>query len=137
MSIKEFFNNLLNTLLDGSLERVRIISAMNQGFKEFFYSGEFSRLCHASISMGHQEYAHEMSAFWFRSGFKITIENDRNLRESEAIEISDYVLSNKSFVRQLMAMGFDTLIVQGANNGVGKKFCLKSYADLKNYYIGG
>lgn len=136
MSIREFFKNLLNSLLDGSFERIRIINAMNQSFKEWFYSGEFNRLCRVSISQGEQRYAHEMSAFWFRSGFKISIENDNGCGESEMNEIANYVLCNASFVRQLMAIGFDTLVIQGNTNGRTYKFSLKQYANLKNYFIG-
>jgi len=99
---------------------------MNQSFKEFFYSGELNRLCKVSISQGDKDFTHEMSAFWFRSGFKISIENDINLTDTEINEISKYVLTNHSFIRQLMAMGFDTLIIQGANNGKGRKFSLKA-----------
>lgn len=135
MSIKDFFNNLFNSLLDGSFERMRIINVMNQSFREFFYSGELNRLCKVSISQGDRDFAHEMSSLWFRSGFKISIENDVNLLESEIIEISKYVLSNTAFIRQLMAMGFDTLIVVGATSGKGRKFSMKGYANLNNYYI--
>lgn len=135
MSIKDFFNNLFNSLLDGSFERMRIINVMNQSFREYFYSGELDRLCKVSISQGDRDFAHEMSSLWFRSGFKISIENDANLLDSEIMEISKYVLSNTSFIRQLMAMGFDTLIVAGATGGKGRKFSLKGYANLNNYYI--
>lgn len=136
MSIKDFFNNLFNSLLDGSFERMRIINIMNQSFREYFYSGELNRLCKVSISQGDRDFAHEMSSLWFRSGFKISIENDANLLDSEIMEISKYVLSNTSFIRQLMAMGFDTLIVAGATSGKGRKFSLKGYANLNNYYLG-
>ena len=136
MSIKDFFNNLFNFLLDGSFERMRIINIMNQSFREYFYSGELDRLCKVSISQGDRDFAHEMSSLWFRSGFKISIENDANLLDSEIMEISKIVLSNTSFIRQLMAMGFDTLIVAGATGGKGRKFSLKGYANLNNYYLG-
>jgi hypothetical protein len=116
---------------------MRVINAMNQSFRECFYSEEFNRLCRASISQGEQRFAHEMSAFWFRSGFKISIENDNGLGESEMKEIADNVLCNTSFVRQLMALGFDTLVIQGKTNEKTCKFSLKKYANLNNYYIGG
>ena len=54
-----------------------------------------------------------MSAFFLRSGFKISIENDNNIKDSEFRDISQYILSNKPFIRQLMTLGFDTLIVTG------------------------
>ena len=135
MTIKDLFSNLLNSLLDGSFERVRIINAMNQSLKDYFYSGELNRLCKVSISQGDREFQHEMSSFWFRSRFKISIENDANLSNSEVNEISKYVLCNTSFIRQLMAMGFDTLVVAGANCGKGRKYSLKGYANLRNYFI--
>ena len=135
MNLKEFFQNLINSILDGSFERMRVINAMNHAFKEYFISGDLERCCRVSISQGDQEFRHEMSSFWLRSGFKIKIENDLNLRDSEILEISQYVLQNKSFIRQLMAMGFDTLIVQGKTTQRGRKFSLKAYSNLKNYYI--
>jgi hypothetical protein len=71
----------------------------------------------------------------FRSGFKIGIKNDMDLQMSEVMELSKYVLANTAFIRQLMSMGFDTLIIQGLNNGRGRKFSLKAYAKLNNYFI--
>ena len=135
MSIKEFFSNLLNALLDGSFERVRIINQMNTAFKEYFMSGEFGRLCKVSISQGRTEFAHEMSVLWFRSGFKLSIENDYNLKQSEINELSLYVTSNAAFVRQLMALGFDTLVIEGKTTKIAEYFALKKYANLNQYYI--
>lgn len=135
MKLWEFIKNLINTIMDGSLERVRIIRAMNENFQESYYSGGIDRLCKVSISAGDPEFAHEMSSMWVRSGFRITIENDLGLADSEVFEISDYVLQNKSFIRQLMALGFDTLIVQGKVTKRGKLFCLKSYSNLNEYML--
>ena len=39
MKIIEFFKNLLNSLLDGSFERVRIIKSMNEAFHEYYRRG--------------------------------------------------------------------------------------------------
>lgn len=135
MNLKTFFTNLINTLLDGSFERVRIISQMNTAFKEYFTTGEFNRLCKVSISSGNSAFAHEMSSLWIRSGFKITIENDTALRESEINELAAYVTDNAAFVRQLMAMGFDTLTIKGKTSGLTKSFALKKFANLDQYYI--
>lgn len=135
MSIKTLLSNLINTLLDGSFERVRIISQMNVAFKEYFTTGEFNRLCKVSISQGNSAFAHEMSSLWIRSGFKITIENDVSLRETEINELAAYVTDNAAFVRQLMAMGFDTLAIKGKTGGMTKSFALKRFANLNQYYI--
>jgi hypothetical protein len=135
MNIKNFISNLINTLLDGSFERVRIINQMNTAFKEYFTCGEFNRLCRVSISQGCSEYAHEMSSLWFRSGFKITIENDIALKESEINELAMYITNNEQFVRQLMALGFDTLVIKGNTTGQLKNYGLKHYANLNQYFI--
>lgn len=135
MKIIDFLKNLINIILDGSIERVRIVSAMNDNFRETFYSGGIDRLCKVSISTGDPQFAHEMSSIWLRSGFRISVENDYGMSDSEIFEISDYVLHNKAFIRQLMSLGFDTLIVQGKLTKRGKMFCIKSYADLKGYSI--
>ena len=108
MSIKDFINNLINSLLDGSFERMRVINQMNAAFKEYFTSGEFGRMCKVSISQGKSEYAHEMSALW-----------------SE----------NVAFVRQLMALGFDTLVIKGKTTGKSQYYALKHFANLNQYFI--
>lgn len=135
MNIKTLLSNLINSLLDGSFERVRIISQMNVAFKEYFTTGEFNRLCKVSISEGDSTFAHEMSSLWIRSGFKISIENDSALRESEINELAAYVTDNAAFVRQLMAMGFDTLVIKGKTTGMTKNFALKKFANLNQYFI--
>lgn len=135
MGIRTLITNLINTLIDGSFERVRIISQMNSAFKEYFTTGEFNRLCKVSISQGNSSFAHEMSSLWIRSGFKITIESDSSLRESEINELAAYVTDNAAFVRQLMAMGFDTLTIKGKTTGMTKSFALKKFANLNQYFI--
>ena len=135
MSFKVFITNLINSLLDGSFERMKIINQMNLAFKEYFTSGEFNRLCKISISQGRSEYAHEMSSLWFRSGFKISIENDSMLQESEINELAKYVTDNAVFVRQLMAMGFDTLVIKGKTTNLSHDYALKKFANLNQYFI--
>lgn len=135
MKIIEFFKNLLNSLLDGSFERVRIIKSMNEAFQEYYVTGEIDRLCKVSITSGNQSFRHEMSTMFFRSGFRISIENDSNIRESELREIAQYVLSNTAFVRQLMSLGFDTLVVSGKTTNKSLMYSLKEYASLTNFFI--
>lgn len=135
MSLKTIITNLINALLDGSFERVRIINQMNTAFHEYFCSGELNRLCKVSISTGCQEFAHEMSVLWLRSGFKISIENDISLTDGEIEELATYITENEAFVRQLMAMGFDTLVVKGKTTGKVKNYALKKYANLSQYFI--
>ncbi len=102
MNIVDFFKNLLNSLVGTSLERMKLINTMNQTFKDSYCSGALDRFCKVSITVGDTNYAHEMSAFFLRSGFKISIENDNNIKDSEFRDISQYILSNKPFIRQFM-----------------------------------
>lgn len=135
MKIIEFFKNLLNSLLDGSFERVRIIKSMNEAFHEYYVTGEIDRLCKVSITSGNQSFRHEMSTMFFRSGFRISLENDTNVKESELRDISQYILSNTAFVRQLMTLGFDTLIVSGRTTNKSLMYSLKEYTNLTNFFI--
>ena len=135
MKIVEFFKNLLNSLLDGSFERVRIIKSMNDAFHEYYVTGEINRLCKVSITVGNQSYRHEMSTVFFRSGFRISVENDSNIRDSELRDISQYILSNTAFVRQLMALGFDTLVISGKTTNKNFMYSLKESATLTNFFI--
>lgn len=108
---------------------------MNQAFKEYYYSNELSRLCKVSITTGNETYRHEMSAVFFRSGFKISIENDSNLKDSEILDISKYILSNKPFVKQLMSLGFDTLVIMGKTTKRAMQYSLKEYTKLTEYNL--
>lgn len=135
MKIVEFFKNLLNSLLDGSFERVRIIKSMNEAFQEYYVTGEIDRLCKVSITFGNQSYKHEMSTVFFRSGFRISVENDSNIKDSELRNISQYILSNTAFVRQLMALGFDTLVTSGKTTGKSFSYSLKEYTTLTQFLI--
>jgi hypothetical protein len=135
MKMVEFFKNLLNSLLDGSFERVRIIKSMNDAFHEYYVTGEINRLCKVSITVGNQSYRHEMSTVFFRSGFRISVENDSNIKDSELRDISQYILSNTAFVRQLMALGFDTLVISGKTTNKNFMYSLKESATLTNFFI--
>ena len=125
MNIVDFFKNLLNSLVGTSLERMKLINTMNQTFKDSYCSGALDRFCKVSITVGDTNYAHEMSAFFLRSGFKISIENDNNIKDSEF----------RPFIRQLMTLGFDTLIVIGKTSRKGMQYCLKSYTQLGGFSL--
>jgi hypothetical protein len=131
----DFVKNAFNAALDLSLEKVIIISQMNQAFKNQFLTGEASRLVHASITIGDANYRHAMSNTFIRSGFMLTIKNDDNLKKSEAHEIAQYILENDFFVKQLMTLGFDTLIVKGKSIH-SIKFKLSDYASLEHFFLG-
>ena len=135
-TISKTINGLLDLITQGSFERLKVINELNIAFKEAFLSTEIDRHCKVSICSGNGKYRHEMSAFTLRSGFKVTIENDDNLKESDFIEISKYILSNPTFVRQLMVLGFDTLAIKGKNQLNKLEIPLKEHGKLKDFMIG-
>ena len=85
--IATFLNRVVDVVSQGNLERVKIIREFNVVFKEAFMQGDIDRLCVVTTSPGKPEFKHELSTFYLRSGFKITIENDNNLTEGDFMEI--------------------------------------------------
>jgi hypothetical protein len=135
--LSKLLNRVVDVVSQGNLERVRIIREFNLVFKEAYYGGDIERLCTVTTSPGNPNFRHELSTFYLRSGFKITIENDNNLQENDFIEISRYVIESAPFVRQLMALGYDTLIIKGKNSFMGVQIPLKEIANLQSYMLNG
>jgi hypothetical protein len=134
--IATLLNRVVDIVSQGNLARVRILSEFNQAFKEAFINGDIDRHCTVTTSPGNVEYRHELSSFYLRSGFRITVENDHQLTQNDYIEISRYVLESAPFVRQLMALGYDTLIIKGRNQFQGVQISLKEIAQLHKYMLG-
>ena len=129
-------NRFVDVITQGNFERVRIIREFNMVFREAYMSGEIDRFCIVSTSAGNPEYRHALSTFYIRSGFKITIQNDERLSEHDFMEISKYILESAPFVRQLMALGYDTLIIIGKTNYKGLQVSLKEISDIQKYMLG-
>lgn len=130
-----FINRIVDTISQGSLERVRLLKEFNMVFREVYLQGEFSRLCSVTTSIGNPNFKHQLSTFYLRSGIKVTIENDENLTITDIENILSYFIESKAFVRQLMALGYDTLIIIGKNNKKGIEIALKQFANLQEYMI--
>lgn len=133
--ISTLLNRVVDIISSGSLERVRIIREFNLVFQEAFQSGDIDRLCSVTTGPGNPEFRHEMSSFYLRSGFKITIHNDTHLKDNDYFEISRYVIESAPFVRQLMALGYDTLKIVGKNTMIGIQLPLKEIANLHAYML--
>lgn len=135
--LAQLLNRVVDIVSQGNLERVRIIREFNLVFKEAYLSGDIVRHCLVTTSPGNPNFKHELSTFYLRSGFKITMENDNNLTQNDFIEISKYVLESAPFFRQLMALGYDTLITKGKNSYPVIQIPLKEIANLHNYMLNG
>ncbi len=134
--IATLINRVVDVMSQGSLERIRIISSLNDAFKDAWEDGSLRHRCTVTTSAGEPTFRHQLSAFYMRSGFKITVQNYGGITESEYVMIADYILESKTFVRQLMALGYDTLIVRGhEKGGKGVIFALKEIANFQDYMI--
>jgi hypothetical protein len=134
-NITAIINSIFDVISQGSLERVRVVREFNKAFNEAYLTGEFDRMCKVSIAIGDSSFRHSMSTFVLRSGFKITIQNDEKLTNYDIQEIAKYVLASNPFVRQLMALGFDTLIIIGKNMSAGVKLQLSNFANPNQYFL--
>lgn len=135
--ISRFFNNLVDVVTQGSFQRTRLIQEFNGMFLEAYREGGTDRLCTVSTCYGNPDFRHEMSAVHFRSGFRISIENDDNLSKEDLMESASYVIEQISLIKQLMALGYDTLIVKGKNRLTGVQIPLKEIANLHHYLLNG
>ncbi|WP_259016585.1 hypothetical protein [Emticicia fluvialis] len=133
--ISTFLSRIVDVITQGNLERVRILKEFNTLFKQAFLQGEIDRLCTVITSMGNPKFTHSLSSIYLRSGFKITIENDEDLSENNFWEIAKYVLDSAPFIRQLMALGYDTLIIVGKTNTAGIQISLKQVVDLQKFML--
>ncbi len=133
--ISTLLNRVVDIVSSGSLERVRIIKEFNMVFQEAYQSGDIDRLCTVTTGPGNPDFRHELSSFYLRSAFKITIHNDSNLNDNDYYDISKYVIESAPFVRQLMALGYDTLKIVGKNTMRGIQIPLKEIANLHAYML--
>lgn len=133
--ISTLLNRVVDIITQGGLERVRVLSEFNSVFKAAFQAGEFDRLCSVTTSKGNQKFKHELSTIYLRSGFKITIMNDENLKKQDFSKIAKYFVINKAFARKLMALGYDTLLIKGKSSTTGLEIPLKEIASLNDYMV--
>lgn len=133
--LTNFLNKMVDVISQGNLQRVQVINQMNIVFKEAYFNGEIDKYCKVSTAAGNPQFKHELSTFYMRSGFKITIENDSTLSQENLVEISRYIIESKPFVRQLMALGYDTLIMAGRTSYRGMQISLKEIANFQNYML--
>lgn len=133
-SLKKIINRVVDIVLQGNLDRVRLIGEFNRVFNQAYLQSEINRKCSVTTSLGKPGFGHSMSDH-FRSGFKITILNDDYLTETDLFEISGYVLESPGFVRKLMVVGYDTLIVKGKTATVGLQVPLKKFGNIDNYMM--
>lgn len=115
-------------------ERRSLIDSFNEIAHIAFVSGNSDRLLKAKSTAGDARYKHPMSRF-FLSGFRIEIRNGTFVTLKEVNLIGTIFLDNKHLLRQLMALGYDTLEVTAKDSNMYRNFDISSFASLKNYFL--
>lgn len=113
-------------------ERYQLVRDFNKAGKHAFISGIAPTLIEAKVTRGDSSYRHEFSKF-FDGGFRIKALSGKALSRSEMIELGRVILDNKSLVRKLVALGWDTLEVHDDTGYNGCKWPLKDHANLGGY----
>jgi hypothetical protein len=114
------------------VERNQVVHDFNKSYKNSFITGSAPTLLEARITRGERAFLHTFSEN-SGGGFRIKALSDRQLAQSELIEISKIVLENEEFVRKLIALGWDTLEIQDNKGLNGLKWQLKKYANIRDY----
>lgn len=110
-------------------ERAKLIKSFNDLAKESFVSGATPTVLKASSSKGVAKNKHIFSSF-FNTGFRIQALSGRTLTKSEMEIIGKIILSDKTLVRKLMVLGWDTLEVHDNSSRYGCRWCLADYANI-------
>jgi len=132
--ITNFLNNLMDLVISGSNERSILIREVNTFYKEAFYNGIIDRMCKISTSVGNPNFKHSMSYYHLRSGFQIKIINDSNMSSRDFEIVTNYIITNKPFIRKLMSYGYDTLTIKGKSFR-GIQIPLKEVSDLNSFLL--
>lgn len=110
-------------------ERAKLIKSFNDKAKESFISGATPTVLKASSSKGLSKNRHTFSSF-FNTGFRIQALSGRPLTRNEMELIGKIILSDKTLVRKLIVLGWDTLEVHDNSSRYGCRWCLTDYANI-------
>lgn len=110
-------------------ERAKLIKSFNDKAKESFVSGETPTVLKASSSKGLSQNKHAFSS-WFNTGFRIQALSGKALTKKEMELIGNVILSDKTLVRRLIVLGWDTLEVHDNASRFGCRWCLTDYANI-------
>jgi len=130
MLFENTWNRIVEWFHDRS-ERGRLVRSFNEMARDAFIAGDAPTALKASISKGCSAYRHEFSA-WMNTGFRIQALTGRELSREEIIFIGEVILANKTLVRRLVVLGWDTLEIHGDRGHYGCRWNLTEYANIGN-----
>lgn len=111
------------------VERSRLIKYFNKRAKDSFVNGDMPTVLKASSSKGLYKNRHSFSS-WFNTGFRIQALSGRALTKKEMMLIGKVILSDRTLVRRLIVLGWDTLEVHDNSSRYGCRWCLTDYANI-------
>ncbi len=132
MSVSDSFNNLFKKFSNNSSDRSVLVDKLNELFKYLYTYDHVDLSCKANITSGNEDFKHETSASFSKSGLKITIEKT-SVTDAEVRDVSRFFLSDKQFIKVLMNLGFDTLIIAGKDEKTSVLYCIRDYYNYSNF----
>lgn len=102
--------NFFRDFIGDIIERRQVLNSFNMTAKHAYYSREATYLAKARTTIGNSAFRHELSKM--RSGFTIKVYGAHGMNKAQATEIAMALLDNGAFMRQLMAIGYDTLEIE-------------------------
>ena len=123
--LSNWWNRLRDWFQDNS-ERNKLVRGFNQAARDSFINDLIPVLLQASISRGYKPYRHQFSNF-FASGFRIKAMSGCQLSKQDIINIGAVIIADKTLVRKLVVLGFDTLEVHCDVGSYGCKWQLQDF----------
>ncbi|VDH15618.1 Uncharacterised protein [Algoriella xinjiangensis] len=134
-NFKSITNNYIDKVITGNNSRKSVIIFFNLLFEEAFNLGKIDRLCKLSSTSGNTLFKTPLSAFTFRSGLELKIINDNNLTSKDVYLMIGIILGNQYFVRKLISLGYDTLVITSNSKIIDLQLDLKNFTTLNNRLI--
>ena len=132
MSVSNSFKKLFGRFLNNSSDRSLFVSELNEIFKYLYTYEHVDLSCKANITSGNIDFKHETSASSSKSGLKIILEKV-SVTDAEIRDVSQFMLSDKQFIKILKNLGFDTLIVAGKDENTSVLYCIRDYYNYSNF----
>jgi len=134
-SFKSLTNQYIDKIIIGNNSRQDILKFFNIIFEEAFNTGKIDRLCKVSSCSGNKFFKTTLSTFSFRSGIELKIINDANLTNYDVNILCSVILGNNFFVRKLISLGYDTLIISTSTTGINLNINLHQFTGINNRLI--
>jgi hypothetical protein len=115
-------------------DRKILIREFNEIARLAFVNEEAPRLLKSRNTMGDSSYKHSNSRRFF-SGFRIDVKMGPKIKVEEIKFIGTIFLNNRPLLRQLMALGYDTIEVYGGDVDTYMQWNISSYANLDGYFL--